>query len=65
MIGVQSKTAKLDEVERYAKHAAKNGADAIVSLPPPLVTDEKALLEYYQAVGKMTDLPLFVQRRGP
>jgi dihydrodipicolinate synthase/N-acetylneuraminate lyase len=61
VIGVQSKTGNMQEVERYAKHAARNGADAIVSLPPPGVADEKALLDYYQQVGKMTDLPLFVQ----
>jgi dihydrodipicolinate synthase/N-acetylneuraminate lyase len=61
VIGVQSKTGNIQEVERYAKHAAKNGADAIVSLPPPGVSDEMVLLDYYQKVGKMTDLPLFVQ----
>jgi dihydrodipicolinate synthase/N-acetylneuraminate lyase len=61
VIGVQSKTGDMQEVERYAKHAAKNGADAIVSLPLPGVSDEKALLDYYQKVGKMTDLPLFMQ----
>ena len=64
VIGVQSRTADMKEVERYAKHAASNGADAIVSLPPPGVSDEKALLDYYQQVGKMTDLPLFVQTQG-
>ena len=61
VIGVQSKTGDMQEVERYAKHATKNGADAIVSLPLPGVSDEQLLLEYYQKVGKMTDLPLFVQ----
>lgn len=61
VIGVQSKTGDLQEVGRYAKHAAQHGADAIVSLPPPGVSDENVLLDYYQKVGKMTDLPLFVQ----
>jgi 4-hydroxy-tetrahydrodipicolinate synthase len=61
VVGVQSKTGDLQEVERYAKHAIKNGADAIVSLPPPGVADEKLLLEYYQKVGRMTELPLIVQ----
>ena len=59
--GVQSKTGNMQEVERYARHAAKNGVDALVSLPPPGVSDEKVLLDYYQQVGRMTDLPLFVQ----
>ena len=61
VVGVQSKSGDLQEVERYAKHAATNGADAIVSLPPPGVSDEKVLLDYYQQVGRMTELPLFVQ----
>jgi dihydrodipicolinate synthase/N-acetylneuraminate lyase len=61
VIGVQSQDGNMQTVERYAKHAAKYGADAIVSLPPPGVTDEKALLTYYQQVGKMTELPLVMQ----
>ena len=61
VVGVQSKTGDIKEVERYAKHAVKNGADAIVSLPPPGVADEKILLDYYQQVGRMTELPLIVQ----
>jgi dihydrodipicolinate synthase/N-acetylneuraminate lyase len=61
VVGVQSKTGDMAEVERYAKHAAAHAADAIVSLPPPGVSDEKILLDYYQQVGRMTELPLFVQ----
>jgi dihydrodipicolinate synthase/N-acetylneuraminate lyase len=61
VIGVQSKDGNTRMVEKYAKHAAKYGADAVVSLPPPGVTDERVLLEYYQQVGRMTELPLFVQ----
>jgi 4-hydroxy-tetrahydrodipicolinate synthase len=64
VVGVQSKTGDIQEVERYAKHAVKNGADAIVSLPPPGVSDEKVLLDYYQQVGRMTELPLFVQTQN-
>ena len=64
VIGVQDKTADLAAVTRYAQHAAKHGADAIVSLPPANVTDEKVLLDYYQQVGKITELPLFVQSQG-
>jgi len=62
VIGVQG--ADMGAVTRYAQQAAKLGADAIVSLPPAGVTDEKALLDYYQQVGKLTDLPLFVQSQG-
>ena len=62
VIGVQSPDA--DAVSRYAKLAEKLGADAIVSLPPPGLTDEKALLAYYQQVGSLTGLPLFAQSTG-
>ena len=62
VIGVQSSDPAA--VSRYAKQAEKLGADAIISLPPPGVTDEKALLAYYQEVGRMTNLPLFAQAVG-
>jgi dihydrodipicolinate synthase/N-acetylneuraminate lyase len=62
VIGVQS--ADPEAVTRYAKRAEKLGADAIVSLPPAGVTDEKALLAYYQRVGSLTPLPLFAQTTG-
>jgi 4-hydroxy-tetrahydrodipicolinate synthase len=62
VIGVQA--GDMGAVSRYAKHAERLGADAIVSLPPAKVTDEKVLLDYYQQVGRMTELPLFVQSQG-
>ena len=62
VIGVQG--PDMATVTRYAQHAAKMGADAIVSLPPPGVSDEKVLLDYYQQVGRLTELPLFVQSQG-
>ena len=63
VIGVQDKDGNLDKSTSYAKHAAKNGADAIISLPPDKA-DDQALIEYYKAIGKATDLPLFVQSQG-
>lgn len=62
VIGVQG--ADMGAVGRYAQQASQLGADAIVSLPPANVTDEKVLLDYYQQVGKLTELPLFVQSQG-
>lgn len=62
VIGVQA--PEMTAVTRYARHAEKLGADAIISLPPSGVTDEKALLEYYQEVGRVTALPLFAQTTG-
>jgi dihydrodipicolinate synthase/N-acetylneuraminate lyase len=64
VIGVQDQAANMASVARYARHAAAHGADALVSLPPANVTDEKVLLDYYQQVGRLTDLPLFVQSQG-
>jgi dihydrodipicolinate synthase/N-acetylneuraminate lyase len=63
VIGVQDKDGNLDKVIAYAKHAAKNGADAIISLPPEKA-DDQAMMEYYKAVGKATDLPMIVQTQG-
>jgi 2-keto-3-deoxy-L-arabinonate dehydratase len=62
VIGVQG--PDMATVERYARQAQKLGADALVSLPPAKATDERALLEYYQQLGRMTELPLFVQSQG-
>jgi 4-hydroxy-tetrahydrodipicolinate synthase len=62
VIGVQSPDPSA--VSRYAKQAEKLGADAIISLPPPGVMDEKAILAYYQEVGRMTSLLLFAQAVG-
>ena len=62
VIGVQTQGKDLPGAIAYAKHAAKNGADAICSLPPE--GDSAAMLEYYKAIGSATELPLFVQTSG-
>jgi 4-hydroxy-tetrahydrodipicolinate synthase len=63
VIGVQDKEGKVDQAVAYAKHAAKNGADAIVSLPPEKA-DDKAMIDYYKTIGQAADLPLIVQSQG-
>lgn len=63
VIGVQTQGNDLPGAIAFAKHAAKNGADAICSLPPEKA-DDAAMLEYYKAIGAATDLPLFVQTSG-
>jgi 4-hydroxy-tetrahydrodipicolinate synthase len=63
VIGVQDKQNNLQQSLSYAKFAAKNGADAIVSLPPSNA-DDKTMIEYYKTIGAATELPLFVQTRG-
>ena len=62
IIGVQSKD--LPSAVKYARHAAKIGADAIISLPPTAQESSDALVQYYREIGKATDLPLFVQSTG-
>jgi len=63
VIGVQDRDNNTDRSVAYAKHAAKNGADAIISLPPAKASD-RAMIDYYKAIGEATDLPLIVQTRG-
>lgn len=63
VIGVQTQGNDISAATDYAKHAAKNGADAIVSLPPDKADDD-GMVEYYKTIGKATDLPLFVQSTG-
>jgi 4-hydroxy-tetrahydrodipicolinate synthase len=62
VIGVQTQNNDLPGAIAFAKHAEKNGADAICSLPPQ--GDDAAMLSYYKAIGNATDLPLFVQTIG-
>jgi dihydrodipicolinate synthase/N-acetylneuraminate lyase len=62
VLGVQAPT--VDTAVRYAKHAKKVGADAIISLPPADAKDPQAVIGYYKQVGEATDLPLFAQAVG-
>jgi 4-hydroxy-tetrahydrodipicolinate synthase len=62
VIGAQALSTPL--AVRYAKHAEKCGADAIIALPPPKADDENVVLEYYSAIGNATGLPLIVQAVG-
>lgn len=62
VIGVQTEGNDLSGAVAYAKHAARNGADGICSLPPQ--GNNATVLDYYKTIGKATDLPLFVQTKG-
>jgi len=62
VIGVQA--PQVETALRYAKHAARNGADAIIALPPSDKAGAKEMLEYYRQIGGETGLPLFVQAVG-
>lgn len=63
VIGVQTQGNDMAKAVMYAKHAAKNGADAVISLPPENA-DDKATIEYYKTIGAATELPLIVQSQG-
>ena len=63
VIGVQDKDGNIEKSVAYAKHAARNGADAIISLPRAK-GDDRATADYYTTIGKATDLPLIVQTHG-
>lgn len=63
VIGVQAKGADIAPSLQFANHAAAHGADAVISLPPENATD-RAMIEYYKAIGAATPLPLFVQSQG-
>ncbi|MCP5113865.1 MAG: dihydrodipicolinate synthase family protein [bacterium] len=62
VIGVQA--PEVATAVRYAQHAEKLGADAIISLPPSEQADPAAVLACYKQVGQATELPLFVQAVG-
>jgi dihydrodipicolinate synthase/N-acetylneuraminate lyase len=63
VIGVQNRDGSIEKAAAYARHAAKNGAGAIISLPPENAGDQQ-MVEYYKALGKATELPLIVQSHG-
>jgi dihydrodipicolinate synthase/N-acetylneuraminate lyase len=64
IIGVQSKTADLEESGRYAKQAERLGADGLICIPPPGMNSAAELLAYYQKVGALSSLPLMAQAVG-
>ncbi len=67
VIGVQASGGDTNAAVRYAQHAAKCGADGLISLPPGALAEkvsDKAVLDYYKALGAATDLPLMIQSYG-
>ena len=62
ILGVQG--TDLAAVRKFVKQAERVGADGIISLPPSETADAKVILQYFQEVGKMSSLPLFVQAVG-
>jgi 4-hydroxy-tetrahydrodipicolinate synthase len=56
--------ADAEKAARYARHAEKCGAGALIALPPPGRSDPKEVIAYYQEIGKAAPLPLIVQAVG-
>jgi 4-hydroxy-tetrahydrodipicolinate synthase len=49
----------------HARHAARQGADAVMVIPPTtVVLDDAAIHDYYAAVADAVDIPLVVQDAG-
>jgi dihydrodipicolinate synthase/N-acetylneuraminate lyase len=63
VIGVQTAGGDTEKSVRYAKLAAANGADGIISLPPENA-GEAQIVAYYKAIGAATPLPLMMQAVG-
>ena len=66
VIGVQAEDA--ETAVKYARHAGKLRPDAIIALPPRKGDQSEfeldAIRAYFKAVGKASDLPLFIQAIG-
>jgi 4-hydroxy-tetrahydrodipicolinate synthase len=63
VIGVQSLSGDFAEIERYAVHAEKIGANGVICIPPKDVNHAE-LLTLYQRLGKVTGLPIMIQAVG-
>ena len=61
VIGVQSQ--QIETAKRFAVHAEKHGADAIIAIPPKDASIAK-FVDYYKQIGSACSLPLIVQAIG-
>ena len=63
VIGVQA--SDTETAVKYARHADKLGADAIIAIPLNGGKDEASQIEYYAAIGGACSRPLIAQTLGP
>ena len=63
VIGVQTVGGDTEKSVRYAKMAAANGADGLISLPPENA-GKAQIVSYYKSIGAATPLPLMMQAVG-
>ncbi|MGD1096847.1 MAG: dihydrodipicolinate synthase family protein [Bryobacteraceae bacterium] len=62
VIGVQAPDT--ETAVKYARHAEKTGADAIIAIPLTAGKDPAKEMEYYSAIGEACSRPLIVQTLG-
>ena len=62
VLGVQG--PNVEAALAYARHAEKLGADAIIAIPPAEAKTLDDFREYYRALAKSTQRPLFIQTTG-
>ncbi len=66
VLGVQAEDAPM--AVRFARHADKVRPDAIIAIPPRKGDEREfdldIMRDYYKAIGRATDLPLFIQAIG-
>jgi dihydrodipicolinate synthase/N-acetylneuraminate lyase len=50
----------------FGHHANKIGADAVIAMAPYIqkMEDERSLLEYYQGISDVVDVPIFIQNHA-
>jgi 4-hydroxy-tetrahydrodipicolinate synthase len=63
VIGVQA--SDIETAVKYARHADKLAADAIIAIPLNGGKDDAKQMEYYAAIGEGCSRPLIVQSIGP
>jgi 4-hydroxy-tetrahydrodipicolinate synthase len=62
VIGVQADNA--ESAAKFARHADKTGADAIIAIPLDGGKDESKQMDYYATIGASSSKPLFAQAIG-
>lgn len=64
VIGISATNTPL--AVEFAKHAQKIGADAILSTPPYITPAPlEKIIEYFQAIAEVCDLPIIIQNTKP
>lgn len=64
VVGVAAPHASM--AAEHARHARRIGADAVIALPPTLARGgDDEIRDYYAAIGRAAELPVFIQNGNP